>query len=661
MACGGGIDAGLAAPDAADAAAPGDAPREVLAPGDARPDAPADGHGAADGAADAEVIAPSDASTFLDASGSLDASSDGEPPGDAADATGDASFTDAACTNVCLVGDSTCEDGGLASCERGADGCNAWSAAASCGASAVCEARAYRASCSCQPGAALVDGSCAVAIGAPRPIAPLSTATVTSQSPTLHWALAPATDGAQVDVCRDRACATLVTTFAASGASGAPPAALAAGVYFWRLRGTASGAVGSQASPVWEFNVGSRSAPADTSWGTAPDIDGDGFADVVVGTVNASEGWDIDVYRGGSGGLATTPTVLHGPGTGFGNFGLTEVSVASAGDVDGDGYADVVMAGFSFNGNADVGTAFVYRGGPNGLVDNPTNILLQGVDDYGGAHPIAVASAGDVNGDGYADILTSAAWDADAVYVFLGGPGGPSTSPITLRGPASTDFGTAVAGAGDLNGDGYADVVVAADPDPQGPGAYVYLGGPSGPSSAPIPLAQGGSVACAGDVDGDGLADLLVGSSLFFGDASGVGASPAVLALPAAASQEEFVASVASAGDVNGDGFADLVVGAEGYDEDAGHAYVYLGGPSGPSATPLPLAGTNGFGDAVSGAGDVNGDGFADVLVGASRQAQGAVYLYYGAVGFSTTPVLITGFTGYTFASVDVPVVRSPG
>ncbi len=114
-------------------------------------------------------------------------------------------------------------------------------------------------------------------VAAPRPIAPLSTATTTSQRPTFRWALAAGTDGAQVDICRDRACASVVTTFVASGARGAPSSALAAGVYFWRLHGAVNGAVGSDVSAVWEIAIGARSAPVDTSWGGGPDVNGDGY------------------------------------------------------------------------------------------------------------------------------------------------------------------------------------------------------------------------------------------------------------------------------------------------------------------------------------------------------------------------------------------------
>lgn len=177
-----------------------------------------------------------------------------------------------------------------------------------------------------------VDARRGAMIAAPRPIAPLSTATVTSQRPTLRWALGRGTDGAAVQICADRACRTIQQSLDVAGTSAAPTTSLTAGVHYWRLIGRAgSGVFGTTASPTWEFLVGARSAPVDTSSGTTLDVNDDGYADVIVG---ASGGTSLTgrayVYLGGSGGLVTSPaTTLTGPDA-RGNFGW---SVASAGDV----------------------------------------------------------------------------------------------------------------------------------------------------------------------------------------------------------------------------------------------------------------------------------------------------------------------------------------
>ena len=171
---------------------------------------------------------------------------------------------------------------------------------------------------------------------APRPIAPLSTATVTARRPTLRWALAAGTDGARVEICRDRACTILITSFDAAGPSGAPAADLPAGVVFWRLHGRAGGSVGTATGPTWEFTVGARTAAVNTSWGTTLDVNGDGYADLVVGAsgVSTSTGRAY-VYLGSATGLSGTPaTSLTGPDGAYSDFGY---SVASAGDVNGDG------------------------------------------------------------------------------------------------------------------------------------------------------------------------------------------------------------------------------------------------------------------------------------------------------------------------------------
>jgi hypothetical protein len=202
-------------------------------------------------------------------------------------------------------------------------------------------------------------------------------------------------------------------------------------------------------------------------------------------------------------------------------------------------------------------------------------------------------------------------------------------------------------------------------------GTFLYLGGPDGPSSSPIELPSRGTViACAGDVDGDGLADIVLGPgvSIVFGDASGVFSTPTTLAEPSGNTGDGFGNSVAAAGDIDGDGFADLLVGAPSEDGSTGRAYVYLGSASGPAAAPIEIDGASDFGSSVAGAGDVNGDGFADVLVGvpppdaSATSPQGTVSLYWGdATGPGSTPVVLGAFYGYTFASLDLVAVHAAG
>jgi hypothetical protein len=596
------------------------------------------------------------------------------------------------CTSVCTLGDSQCEGSAVGMCVRQANGCTAWGNAMACGANQSCaevqggEDVPARAECACNPGRVFVNGACLLSDDAlaPRAIAPLSTSTVTSHAPVFRWALADGDDGAFVDICRDRACRIPSFSFYASGASGAPPGALTAGAYYWRLHGTKNGAIGTQMSPVWEFFVGARSAPVNSSWGTTLDANGDGFADIVVGAngAGADGAGAAYLYYGGANGVSTTPTVISAPAGAPRAFGA---SVASAGDVNGDGFGDVIVG--SAGGYPFTGSAYAYLGGPNGLSTTPEALAspVSGLAYFGAA----VASAGDVNGDGFAGYTRAA-------YVYSGGPSGLSTTPTTtLAGPdADGYFGASVAGVGDLNGDGFADVIVGGFYENNFTGAaYVYLGGPSGLSTTPVmvltgPLIPneyfGTPVASAGDVNGDGYADVIVGTTgdvsyagavdiyVYFGGAGGLSPTPAVLSAPnfaPGAAFESFSVTMASPGDVNGDGFSDVVIGAYYDNDNTGSAYIYFGGANGLSTTPSILtgpAGTGGeFGTAVASTGDVDGDGFADVLVGAIdvNGSAGAAYVYGGAAGGpSTMPTTLTGpGTAADYFGGSLASARHPG
>ncbi len=143
----------------------------------------------------------------------------------------------------------------------------------------------------------------------PRLIAPLSTASVTSQQPTLRWAQESVWDGARVQICRDRGCATVEHTLDVTGTSARPPSNLAPGVHYWRVFGRRGDSAGGVVSPTWEFFVGRRSTPIDTSWGGRTDLNGDGISDLVIGAPGASGGRSY-VYLGSASGPAATPSVI---------------------------------------------------------------------------------------------------------------------------------------------------------------------------------------------------------------------------------------------------------------------------------------------------------------------------------------------------------------
>jgi len=349
-------------------------------------------------------------------------------------------------------------------------------------------------------------------------------------------------------------------------------------------------------------------------------------------------------------------------------------SVATAGDVNGDGYSDIVIGADRYK--QFTGRVYVYLGSSEGLSATPTFTATgEGVNNHFG---YAVDTAGDVNGDGYDDIIVGAyhyGGFAGRVYVYAGGPKGLSANPIfsvTGEGP-NTYFGSAVGGTGDINGDGYDDVIVGAPAYGNWAGkAYVFAGCPAGLDAAPIFTATGESssdsfghsVGTAGNVNGDGYADIVIGVPghadlkgriyVYTGSADGLSNLPAFTTTGEEA-KDQFGNSVGTAGDVNNDGYDDLIIGADGHAINTGRVYVYTGSINGLNATPIFTvtgeAENNHFGYSVSTSGDMNRDGNADIIVGAYHHdgSTGRVYVYPGQTsGLMEPPLLIA--TGESLA-----------
>ncbi len=409
-------------------------------------------------------------------------------------------------------------------------------------------------------------------------------------------------------------------------------------------------------TPIWTGyaeNYSPNSALLGMAVGGGGDFNGDGYDDVVAGgpgSARALQPGAVVVFYGSAAGphahydwLRYGPTEDEGYGTG----------VASAGDVNGDGYDDLIFTGSYTSHPLEV---LVYLGSATGLGATPVRTYSFPNSDT--TWPAPATSAGDVNGDGFADVIigqrrySSSAARQGKALVYHGGVNGPAAAPgwVATGAAANDNLGFSVASAGDVDGDGYSDVVVGTRTQ-----ARLYRGSSTGlrltPSwTAPMQPVIGtydtyGEVASAGDVNGDGYDDVLVGSpgagavatvALYFGSAAGLNPAPAwTLAENSGISG----CSVDGAGDVNADGYGDFVVGGCDFD---GAAHLFLGSASVPSQAPAwSIKGATGafLGRAVRGAGDVNGDGRDDVIVGAPGYdifvQGGRVYVFLGVLNDS--------------------------
>jgi hypothetical protein len=449
------------------------------------------------------------------------------------------------------------------------------------------------------------------------------------------------------------------------------------------FKGSANGLVTANPAVIEGGQVDARLGHALSSAG---DVNGDGFSDIALGAYQYDKGSSnegiVTIHYGSANGVSIAPSQTLESDQTEAQFGI---SVACAGDVNADGYADLIVgARYYDKGQNNEGAAFIYQGSKDGL--NPVAISVLESNQGDAWMGSAVAPAGDVNGDGFSDVLVGSyafdngQKDEGSVFVWYGRNAGIDSGavcPIISFQPNS-EFGFAVSEAGDLNGDGFGDIIVGAPLFDNGQSdegaAFLYYGSITG-LTAPLVIESdqenaelGKSVAKAGDVNGDGFDDLVIGvvyysngelyegaAFVFYGSSSGVDKNVKTT-LEINQANAWFGRAVDGAGDVNGDGYEDVIVGAMEYDnneENEGGGFLFYGSQTGIGTNPIKVLEINQIaahlGYAVSGAGDVNADGFDDVLLGSplftnQQNNEGAALLYYGSSdGLKANPTIIEG------------------
>lgn len=338
--------------------------------------------------------------------------------------------------------------------------------------------------------------------------------------------------------------------------------------------------------------------------------------------------------------------------------------MASIGDINRDGYQDLAVSAMgSYTVASHPGEVYIYLGGKKFKGTPDITIKGEGAGDHFGE---AVAALGDINGDGYDDFAVGAPRNDDAypnagkVYIFYGGKVFDGKPALSLTGSRANDwFGVSIAGGMDINADKKPDIIIGASYGGKnyGGAAYLFIGGATPTNPALVLDGEnpgdgfGDKVVMLGDVSGDGIADFAVAASYY--DESGVQNVGAVyifkggsvvsknpfITLTGKNADENFGYDVSSAGDFNGDGINDIVVGSiAGGPDGQGIAAVYLGGQVIRPNPFLEIIGEHTgdmTGHSVCSAGDMNKDGFSDIMVGSPYSdmgyyRNGRVDLYLG-------------------------------
>lgn len=499
---------------------------------------------------------------------------------------------------------------------------------------------------------------------APRPLAPLSGTRFGSSSITVAWHNNVIVPTAEVQIARDPAFTSVIAS-ASGGGSGDTRSMLGGlprGTYFWRVRGLCGVGDVSDWSAAWSFWLSGTGA------GTSPigwtrDLNGDGRADLAIGVPRIpstyASGRLVEVHFGTAGMMpfsGTRPQAIFGADDGFGAV------VALVPDMNGDGRTDLAVSACVRSGAVCTPTVNVYSLPLEGRTFVP--IATYTVGDISQRFGADIAGLGDVDGDGYGDLLIAAPGTyptpVGVIYTVRGGATLPTTptalplSPLPADTPAPTRFGWSIAGVGDVTGDGRPDALVAAFQR-----AWIYPGSalPGSLFGMQIPLALtateegtwGLVASVGGDIDLDGIADFALarpGASANVGDVSVylstsgllVGARPSY-AVVGTRPGGLFGASLAGGGNVEGAPDEDLIVGAPGASGGVGEVYALVDRRA-VSASRLSLLSTMNdvfsLGRSAAIIGDYDGDTLDDFAFGwsgssATPAAQSGVLTWRGS------------------------------
>lgn len=412
------------------------------------------------------------------------------------------------------------------------------------------------------------------------------------------------------------------------------------------------------------------------------DFNNDNFDDFVIGSpgFSTNNGKGVEYIKGNS--TEPLPELIYST-----SHIKNGYQVKNAGDINGDGKSDLLTSGYICSDYAP----YIFFNNNGFGFDSSWFTCSYDYNDQ--PYRISVNGAGDVNNDGFDDFLVGGLGKsytennptASTVRLFYGNTNMlyydttyvysvDSNIWVNIFTQDSCDFGRALAPLGDINGDNFDDFIVSAPRFDNGENnegrTYIYLGGEFIPSYTPywtfesnqVNAQSGYSIGTNGDINGDGRNDLIIGAPfydngetdegvvfVFLGTPLGFNLTPSFI-LEMNQAGANFGISVDFAGDYNNDGFDDIVVGANKYDgllTDAGGIFLFLGNSGGISTIPFKSEFSNqsnsNFGFSVSGAGDVNNDGYDDLIAGAysynfNATSDGIALLFYGEAALCTAP-----------------------